>query len=85
MSLASRPGGVIVDSHIHLFAGESKEFPYAKNAPYKPQALTLETYSRFAAEAGIGHAVIVHPEPYQDDHRYLEHCLKHEPSPGFFK
>lgn len=85
MSLASRPGGVIVDSHIHLFAGDSAEFPYAKNAPYRPEPLTLGTYARFAAEAKIDHAVIVHPEPYQDDHRYLEHCLKNEPSPGFFK
>lgn len=85
MSLAARPGGVIVDSHIHLFAGDSAKFPYAKNAPYRPEPLTLETYTRFAREAGIHHAIIVHPEPYQDDHRYLEHCLNNEPSPGFFK
>jgi predicted TIM-barrel fold metal-dependent hydrolase len=26
--------------------------------------------------AGVAHAVVVHPEPYQDDHRYLEHCLE---------
>jgi predicted TIM-barrel fold metal-dependent hydrolase len=25
--------------------------------------------------AGVDHAVVVHAEPYQDDHRYLEHCL----------
>ena len=25
--------------------------------------------------AGVDRAVVVHPEPYQDDHRYLEHCL----------
>ena len=25
--------------------------------------------------AGVDGAVIVHPEPYQDDHRYLEHCF----------
>jgi predicted TIM-barrel fold metal-dependent hydrolase len=25
--------------------------------------------------AGVDHAIIVHPEPYQDDHRYLAHCL----------
>jgi len=29
--------------------------------------------------------VIVHPEPYQDDHRYLEYCFAHEPSPAYFK
>jgi predicted TIM-barrel fold metal-dependent hydrolase len=27
-------------------------------------------------EAGVDCAVVVHPEPYQDDHRYLEHCLE---------
>jgi len=26
--------------------------------------------------AGVDYAVVVHPEPYQDDHRYLEHCLR---------
>jgi predicted TIM-barrel fold metal-dependent hydrolase len=26
-------------------------------------------------DAGVDHAIVVHPEPYQDDHRYLEHCL----------
>ncbi len=25
--------------------------------------------------AGVSHAIVVHPEPYQDDHRYLEYCL----------
>jgi len=25
---------------------------------------------------GVDYAVVVHPEPYQDDHRYLEHCLE---------
>lgn len=81
----TRPAGIIVDTHIHLFAGGDKRFPYAPNAPYRPEALTLETYARFAAEAKIDHAVIVHPEPYQDDHRYLEHCFANEPSRGFFK
>ena len=27
-------------------------------------------------EAGVDFAVVVHPEPYQDDHRYLEYCLQ---------
>lgn len=26
--------------------------------------------------AGVDYAVIVHPEPYQDDHRYLEYCFE---------
>ncbi|MDQ3624560.1 MAG: amidohydrolase [Verrucomicrobiota bacterium] len=28
------------------------------------------------AGAGVDYAVVVHPEPYQDDHRYLDHCLE---------
>src|SRR5204863_8751043 len=54
-------------------------------ATYQPEPHTVEAYVAFARKAGIRHTVIVHPEPYQDDHRYLEYCFKHEPSPGFFK
>jgi predicted TIM-barrel fold metal-dependent hydrolase len=79
----ARPQGVIVDSHIHLF--DPERFPYHANAVYRPPAQTLQDYARFAAQAKIDHAVIVHPEPYQDDHRYLEYCFANEPSPGFFK
>lgn len=82
---APRPAGTLVDTHIHLFAGDDARFPYAKNAPYKPPAETVESYVKFVREAKIDHAIIVHPEPYQDDHRYLEYCFANEPSPGFFK
>ena len=75
--------GPLVDSHIHLF--DPKRFPYSPRAPYRPPPQPLEAYSLFAKQVGISHAVIVQPEPYQDDHRYLEYCFAHEPSPGFFK
>jgi predicted TIM-barrel fold metal-dependent hydrolase len=80
-----RPQGPIVESHIHLFASDQKAFPYHPNAPYKPAPIPVESYVKFAREAGIEHAVIVHPEPYQNDHRYLEYCFRHELSPMFFK
>ncbi|MGD1071803.1 MAG: amidohydrolase family protein [Bryobacteraceae bacterium] len=82
---AGRPRGPIVDSHVHLFSTDLKRFPLAPDAPYKPTPLPVEEYVRFAVAVGIDHAVIVHPEPYQDDYRYLEYCFAHEPSPGFFK
>jgi predicted TIM-barrel fold metal-dependent hydrolase len=82
---AGRPRGPIVDSHVHLFSADLKRFPLAPNATYKPTPLPVEDYVRFAVSVGIDHAVIVHPEPYQDDYRYLEYCFAHEPSPGFFK
>lgn len=82
---AGRPPGPIVDTHVHLFAADQKRFPLAPNAPYKPEPLPVETYVAFAKAAGIDHAVIVHPEPYQDDYRYLEYCFSQEHVRGFFK
>jgi predicted TIM-barrel fold metal-dependent hydrolase len=84
-SAATRPKGVLVDTHIHLFAKDQKKFPYHANAPYQPEAAGLDDYKLFLAESKINQVVIVHPEPYQDDHRYLEHCFANEPAPGFFK
>jgi predicted TIM-barrel fold metal-dependent hydrolase len=80
---ATRPEGTLVDTHVHLF--DPQRFPYAPTGTYQPPPQPLEAYVKFAAEARIDHTVIVHPEPYQDDHRYLEYCFAHEPSPGFFK
>lgn len=82
---APRPKGLLIDTHIHLFAADQNRFPYHANATYRPPARPLEDYAAFVRQAQIDHAVIIHPEPYQDDHRYLEHCFAHEPSPGFFK
>jgi predicted TIM-barrel fold metal-dependent hydrolase len=82
---ATRPAGTLVDTHIHLFSSDPVAFPYPADAPYKPPPQPLEEYVKVVASAHINHTVIVHPEPYQDDHRYLEYCFAHEPSPGYFK
>lgn len=75
----------VIDTHIHLFAADQKAFPFHKNATYKPAPATLEDYNKFALASGLTGAVIVHPEPYQDDHSYLEHCFTKEPKKNFFK
>jgi predicted TIM-barrel fold metal-dependent hydrolase len=83
-ALGSSPHhGTLIETHIHLFAGDPR-FPY-NSGSYAPHKLPVEEYVKFAVEAQIDHAVIVHPEPYQDDHRYLEYCFAREPSRGFFK
>ena len=66
-----------IDSHLHCFAGRADQrFPYHEGAPYKPdKPATPEHLLACMKEAGVDYAIVVHPEPYQDDHRYLEHCL----------
>lgn len=66
-----------VDSHLHCFAGaKDTRFPYHERGPYQPEEPAIpEHLLACMKEAGVDYAVVVHPEPYQDDHRYLEHCL----------
>lgn len=66
-----------IDTHLHCFAGANDpRFPYHERAPYRPeQPATPEHLLECMQGAGVAHAIVVHPEPYQDDHRYLEHCL----------
>jgi predicted TIM-barrel fold metal-dependent hydrolase len=68
----------VVDTHLHCFAGaDDPRFPYHERAPYRPEtAATPEHLLDCMNGAGVDYAIVVHPEPYQDDHRYLEHCLK---------
>lgn len=66
-----------VDAHLHCFAGPNDaRFPYHQNAPYRPNEVAApEHLLNCMMEAGVDYAIVVHPEPYQDDHRYLQHCL----------
>jgi predicted TIM-barrel fold metal-dependent hydrolase len=67
----------VVDAHLHCFAGkDDKRFPYHARAPYGPdEAATPQRLLELMDGAGVDFAVVVHPEPYQDDHRYLDYCL----------
>lgn len=67
----------LIDTHLHCFAGtKDPRFPYHKRAPYRPeQPSRPEHLLKCMDGAGVAYSVVVHPEPYQDDHRYLEHCL----------
>ena len=73
----SPPSAPLVDTHLHCFAGlEDSRFPYHARAPYRPADIaTPQHLLNCMDDAGISFAVVVHPEPYQDDHRYLEYCL----------
>jgi predicted TIM-barrel fold metal-dependent hydrolase len=82
---AARPAGYLVENALHMFAEDLNRFPAHPNAPYQPRPNSLKDYIAFVREAKLDHTVLVHPEPYQDDHRYLEYCFTQEPSPGYFK
>lgn len=73
----------VVETHIHIF--EPAAFPYHPQGTYQAPAEPLAPYLAFAKPAGISHAVIVHPEPYQDDHRLLWHCFQQESPKGFLR
>jgi predicted TIM-barrel fold metal-dependent hydrolase len=68
----------VVDAHLHCFAGkDDARYPYHERAPYRPEAAAMpERLLECMDGAGVDYAVVVHPEPYQDDHRYLGHCLE---------
>src|SRR5262249_45745197 len=78
-NLAAAPAKVpVVDAHLHCFAGKGDtRFPYHPKAPYAPEAAaTPEHLLKCMDGAAVDFAIVVHPESYQDDHRYLEHCLE---------
>lgn len=76
-ALAQDKRSPIVDTHTHCFAGKAnKDFLYHPRGPYQPEeAASPEQLLERMKQAGVDYAIVVHPEPYQDDHRYLEHCL----------
>ncbi len=81
---AARPPGVLIESHVHLVSDDFDRFPLSPGQR-RGQPLPVEKYVKFAQEAGINHTVIVSPEPYQDDMRYLEYALSRGPAKDFFK
>ncbi len=78
LSTGNRPAQpMVVDTHLHCFGGSKDlRFPYHERAPYQPdESATPGFLLKCMDGAGVDRAIVVHPEPYQDDHRYLEHCL----------
>ncbi len=83
---AARPKGLLIESHVHLYSDDTARFPFANaGGGGRRPSYPVETFLAFAKEARIDRAVIETPEPYQDDHRYLEYCLERAPSKDFFR
>jgi L-fuconolactonase len=75
---------MIIEWNTHLFSSDTARYPWHPRAAYVPGASMLSAdpladyLARMRAE-GIDRAVVVHPEPYGDDHRLVLDALRQEP------
>ncbi|NND06549.1 MAG: amidohydrolase family protein [Saprospiraceae bacterium] len=74
----------VIEWNTHIFSGDLEKYPFHPNATYQRDVSQepddpLAAYLDRCDQLGIDHAVIVHPEPYGDDHRLVIDCLEREP------
>lgn len=75
---------MVIEWNAHIFHPDTERYPFHPRAAYKPDVSNqpqdpLGAYLKRLDDEGIDRAVIVHPEPYGDDHRLVLECLKREP------
>ncbi|MAS33810.1 MAG: hypothetical protein CL610_07380 [Anaerolineaceae bacterium] len=79
---------MIIEWNTHLFSQDTARYPFHPRAAYAPSTAQLSpdplgSYLDRMAAMNIDYAVIVHPEPYGDDHRLVLDSLKQEPDKLF--
>ena len=75
---------MIIEWNAHLFSADTQRYPFHPRAAYTPDASHLAAdpladYTARLNSLGIDRAVLVHPEPYGDDHRLVLDCLRRAP------
>ncbi len=75
----------VIEWNAHIFSPDTAKYPFHPKATYHPDASKypqdpLNVYLKRMNDEGIDRAVIVHPEPYGDDHRLILDCLRKEPA-----
>ncbi|NQW17163.1 MAG: amidohydrolase [Chloroflexi bacterium] len=75
---------MIIEWNTHIFSSDEDKFPFHPRAVYRPRpemrfADPLDDYLKRMKTEGIDRAVLVHPEPYGDDHSLVLDCLEREP------
>jgi predicted TIM-barrel fold metal-dependent hydrolase len=79
---------VIIEWNQHIFHPDTTRFPLHERAVYRPDVSKnpddpLAAYMAHMQKEGIDRAILVHPEPYGDDHRLILDCLEREPDRFF--
>lgn len=75
---------MVIEWNAHIFSPNRERYPFHPRAAYTPDLTgepldPLGAYLARMEREGIDRAVIVHPEPYGDDHRLIRECLAREP------
>ncbi|MEE2659266.1 MAG: amidohydrolase family protein [Candidatus Latescibacterota bacterium] len=74
---------MIIEWNTHIFHPDSGRYPFHARAAYRPtiadEGDPLGDYKQVMVDEGIDRAVLVHPEPYGDDHCLVLECLDREP------
>ncbi len=75
---------MIIEWNAHMFSRDTKRYPFHARAAYIPDPAhcsddPLADYTAHLDHEGINRAVLVHPEPYGDDHRLILDCLRRAP------
>lgn len=75
---------MIIEWNHHMFSSDTEKYPFHPNAAYVPGPERrsddpLADYLQRMAHENIDRAVIVHPEPYGDDHSLALDCVHQRP------
>jgi predicted TIM-barrel fold metal-dependent hydrolase len=75
---------VIIEWNAHMFSSDTETYPFHPEAAYHPNTANLSAdpladYLVRMEEENIDKAILVHPEPYGDDHRLVLECQEREP------
>lgn len=76
---------MIIEWNAHMFSSDTQTYPFHPNAVYTPNPANWETdplatYIQRLDKDNIDRAILVHPEPYGDDHSLVLDCLKRNPN-----
>ena len=71
---------MIIEWNTHIFSPDLQRYPFHEKAVYTPNVSIqpvdpLGAYLAHMGQHGIDRAVLVHPEPYGDDHRARSRLL----------
>ena len=75
---------MIIEWNAHMFSSDTERYPFHPRAAYTRDASRwevdpVEAYTKRLEDEGIDRAVLVHPEPYGDDHRLVLDCVAKNP------